>query len=161
MYVIWVVVALGALTGAYALFGAESAPATQSASAFGLATNMSEYRQALVGFAQANPSFTGSVPIKTLQPYLGPVVANPIWLNYVQPNTNTGYAGSLVIVYASSTAATAVIPAMEQLAQGSAMAGVAAGVSIVSPGNPPVSLPAALANGIADGMPVWMAQAYE
>jgi hypothetical protein len=152
---------MGMLAGAYALLDAESAPVTQGPAPIVLAMNMSEYRQALVAFALANPSFTGSVQTRSLQPYLGPVVANPIWLNYVQPNTSRGYAGSLVVVYASAAAATAAIPGMEQLAQGSAMAGVADGASIVSPGNPPVSLPAALVNGIPNGMPVWMAQAYE
>jgi hypothetical protein len=161
MYLIWVIAALGMLTGAYALLDAESAPVMQGPSSIALATNMSEYRQAVTRFALENPSYSGSVRTESLQPYLGPVTANPMWLNYVQPNTNPGYAGSLVVVYASSAAATAAIPGMEQLAQGSAMAGVADGATIASPGNPPVSLPAALVNRIPNGMPVWMAQAYE
>jgi hypothetical protein len=161
MYLTWVIVALAVLTGAYALLDAESAPLTQGPSSMALATNMSEYQQALVQFALANPTFAGSVQAAYLAPYLGSVVANPIWMNYVQPNASSGYGGSLVVVYASAVAATVAIPAMEQLAQGSALAGVANGATIVSPGNPPVSLPAALANGIPNGMPVWMAQAYD
>ncbi|WP_027793958.1 type IV pilus biogenesis protein PilM [Paraburkholderia acidipaludis] len=159
MYLTWVIVALAVLTGAYALLDAESAPLAQGPSSMALATNMSEYQQALVQFALANPTFAGSVQTSYLAPYLGSVVANPIWMNYVEPNTS--YGGSLVVVYASAVAATGAIPAMEQLAQGSALAGVAEGATVVSPGNPPVSLPAALANGIPNGMPVWMAQAYD
>jgi hypothetical protein len=161
MYLMWVVAALAVLTGAYALFDAESAPVTQGPSSMALAANMSEYRQALVAFALANPTFSGRVATQYLTPYLGAVVANPLWMNYVQPNAGSGYGGSLVVVYASAVAATAAIPGMEQLAQGSALAGVANGATIASPGNPPVSLPAALANGIPNGMPVWMAQAYD
>jgi hypothetical protein len=94
-----------------------------------------------------------------LAPYFGANVPNPMWRNYVEQNV--GYAGSLVVVYASSSAATAAVPGIEQLAQGSAMAGVALGANIVSPGNPAVPLPPALQNVIPNGMPVWMAQAYD
>jgi hypothetical protein len=159
MYLIWVLVAFGMLGGGYALIDAESAPVPQGPSSMTLAMNMSEYRQAVVAFATANPSFAGSVPAASLQPYLGSIVPNPMWQNYVTPDM--GYAGSLVVVYASTAAATAVVPGMQQLAQGSALAGVVLGTSIVSPGNPAVTLPPALANVIPNGMPVWMAQAYE
>jgi hypothetical protein len=159
MYMIWVVTAFAMLAGAYALLDNQSAPLPQGPSSMALAMNMSEYRQAVVAFALANPSFTGSVPATSLQPYLGSSKPNTMWQNYVQPNT--GYAGSLVVVYASSAAATAAVLGMEQLAQGSALAGVALGANIMSPGNPAVPLPSALANAIPNGMPVWMAQAYE
>jgi hypothetical protein len=99
------------------------------------------------------------VPAASLAPYLGATVANPMWRNYVQPNT--GYAGSLVVVYAASAAAAAAVDGIERIAQGSALAGVALGANLVSPGNPAVPLPAALANAIPNGMPVWMAQAYD
>ncbi|WP_261316140.1 type IV pilus biogenesis protein PilM, partial [Burkholderia dolosa] len=134
-------------------------PAPLAPSAMALAANMSAYRQAVVAFARANPSFAGSVPAASLAPYLGATVANPMWRNYVQPNT--GYAGSLVVVYAASAAAAAAVDGIERIAQGSALAGVALGANLVSPGNPAVPLPAALANAIPNGMPVWMAQAYD
>ena len=124
-----------------------------------LAANMSAYRQAVVAFARANPSFAGSVPAASVAPYLGATVPDPMWRNYVQPNT--GYAGSLVVVYAASAAAATAVDGIEQIAQGSALAGVALGANLVSPGNPAVPLPAALANAIPNGMPVWMAQAYD
>jgi hypothetical protein len=165
MFLIWIVAAFAMLTGAYALLGAEAAPAPLAPSAMALAANMSAYRQAVVAFARANPSFAGSVPAASLAPYLGATVPNPVWRNYVQPNT--GYAGSLVVVYAASAsasasaAAAAAVDGIEQIAQGSALAGVALGANLVSPGNPAVPLPAALANTIPNGMPVWMAQAYD
>jgi len=161
MFLIWIVAAFAMLTGAYALLGAEAAPAPLAPSAMALAANMSAYRQAVVAFARANPSFAGSVPAASLAPYLGATVPNPMWRNYVQPNT--GYVGSLVVVYAASApaAAAAAVDGIEQIAQGSALAGVALGANLVSPGNPAVPLPAALANTIPNGMPVWMAQAYD
>jgi len=161
MFLIWIVAAFAMLTGAYALLGAEAAPAPAplAPSAMALAANMSTYRQAVVAFARANPSFAGSVPAASLAPYLGATVPNPVWRNYVQPNT--GYPGSLVVVYAASASAAAAVDGIEQIAQGSALAGVALGANLVSPGNPAVPLPAALANTIPNGMPVWMAQAYD
>ncbi|RQU42250.1 pilus assembly protein PilM [Burkholderia cenocepacia] len=159
MFLIWIVAAFAMLTGAYALLGAEAAPAPLAPSAMALAANMSAYRQAVVAFARANPSFAGSVPAASLAPSLGATVPDPMWRNYVQPNP--GYAGSLVVVYAASAAAAAAVDGIEQIAQGSALAGVALGANLVSPGNPAVPLPAALANAIPNGMPVWMAQAYD
>ncbi|OED13577.1 type IV pilus biogenesis protein PilM [Burkholderia sp. A2] len=163
MFLIWIVAAFAMLTGAYALLGAEAAPAPLAPSAMALAANMSAYRQAVVAYARANPSFAGSVPAASLAPYLGATVPDPMWRNYVRPNA--GYAGSLVVVYAASAsasaAAAAAVDGIEQIAQGSALAGVALGANLVSPGNPAVPLPAALANAIPNGMPVWMAQAYD
>lgn len=159
MYLIWVIVTFGMLAGAYALLGGESAPPTPSPSAMTLAMNMSQYRQAVVGFAASNPSFTGSVPLTSLHPYLGASNPNSIWQNYVVPDA--GYKGSLVVVYASSQPAAQVALDVEQLAQGSALAGIAFNKTVVSPGNPAVPLPAGIANSVPDGVPVWMAQAYE
>lgn len=159
MYLIWIVAVFGLLAGGYALLDSQSAPVPQGPSSMALATNMSEYRQAVVAFARANPSFTGSVAAQSLAPWLGANNVNPIWQSYVQPNS--GYGGSLVVVYATVPSASAAIAGMERLAQGSALAGVALDSTIVSPGNPAVTLPAALANTIPNGMPVWMAQAYD
>ncbi|MDQ7980283.1 type IV pilus biogenesis protein PilM [Paraburkholderia sp. SARCC-3016] len=159
MYVIWAVAVLGMLSGAYALMNRTSTPLAQGPSSIELALNMREYQQAVVAFALANPSFTGSVPASSLGSQLGSFNANAMWQNYVQPNAD--FTGSLVVVYAIAVPAAAVVTGMQQLAQGSALAGVAQGATIVSPGNPPVALPPALANVIPAGMPVWMAQAYE
>jgi hypothetical protein len=157
MYAIWVVIALATLTGTYALLGNESAPATTSPSEMSLAQNMSLYRQAVVAYAQANPSFAGSVPVNRLTLAAG--TPDPVWRNYVTPNV--GYVGSLVVVYAASPTAPAVVIDIEQLAQGSALAGSAYGGAIDSPGNPEVPLPGGVAASVPNGVPVWMAQAYE
>ncbi|WP_346778982.1 type IV pilus biogenesis protein PilM [Burkholderia sp. Ac-20384] len=141
------------------LLDGESAPQPLESSSIVFATNMSQYRQAVVAYAIGNPAFVGSVPTTALAPFLGENVPNGLWRNYVQPNTDA--AGSLVVVYATAAPAPTVIASMEQLAQGSALAGVALGSTVVSPGNPAVPLPAALVNVIPNGMPVWMAQAYE
>jgi hypothetical protein len=162
MYLIWVIATFGMLAGAYALVSSEAASSVSSASspsAMTLAMNMSQYRQAVLTYAGANPAFSGSVSPTNLRPYLGASHPNPIWNNYVVPNV--GYTGSLVVVYASSKADPQVTLDIEQLAQGSALAGAAFNNTVVSPGNAAVPLPAALAGSVPNGVPVWMAQAYE
>jgi hypothetical protein len=74
---------------------------------------------------------------------------------------NTSAAGSLVVVYTTSTSAGAAISGIEQLAGGSALAGVAFNGNVLSPGNPAVPLPTAIAAAVPNGTPVWMAQAYQ
>jgi PilM len=159
MYLIWIVVTFGMLAGAYALVSSETAPATPSPSEMNLAMNMSRYRDALTAFAANHPSFAGSVQPESLEPYLASVTPDPRWKNYVAPDA--GFTGSLVVVYASSQSAAGVVSDIEQLAQGSAFAGVSFNQTVISPGNPPVPLPAGIAGSVPDGVPVWMAQAYE
>ncbi|CAB3772168.1 type IV pilus biogenesis protein PilM [Paraburkholderia humisilvae] len=158
MYLIWIAVTFGMLAGAYALVSAETAPATPSPSTMHLALNMNQYRQAVVAFAIRNPSFSGSVTQSSLQAFLTSSTPDPVWRNYVTPNGD--YKGSLVVVYASSPDAASVVPNIEQIAQGSALAGVALNGTVVSPGNPPVALPDSIAGSVPNGAPVWMAQAY-
>jgi hypothetical protein len=159
MYLIWIAVTFAMLTGGYALVSAQTAPTTPSPSTMNLAMNLSQYRQAVAAFAVANPSFSGSVPAGSLQPFLASTTPDSGWRNYVSPNAD--YAGSLVVVYGASQSTASVVPDIEQLAQGSAMAGIAFNQTVVSPGNTPVPLPSGLAGSVPDGVPVWMAQAYE
>ncbi|NRO98856.1 type IV pilus biogenesis protein PilM [Paraburkholderia sp. NMBU_R16] len=159
MYMLWIILTLGVATGTYALFESESMQMAQASSPTVLANNMSEYRQAVAAFAKVNPLFHGSVPLSDLKPYLGSIVPDPIWQNVVVPNV--GYAGSLVVIYSTSPAAQSVIPVMEQLALGSALAGASMDGELMSPGNPPVPLPPPVAQMIPNGMPVWMTQSYE
>jgi hypothetical protein len=159
MYLIWIAVTFGMLAGAYALVSAETAPTTPSPSTMNLVMNMNQYRQAVVAFAVANPSFSGSVPPGSLTLSPGSGTPDPVWRNYVVPNED--YAGSLVVIYASSLSAVSVVPEIEQLAQGSALAGVALNGTVVSPGNPAVALPDGVVSSVPNGAPVWMAQAYE
>src|SRR5262249_13811678 len=147
------------LAGGYALVSAETASSTPSPSTMQLAMNMSQYRQAVVAFVNEHPTSFGSVTTASLQPYLGSSTPDAAWRNYVARNADS--AGSLVVVYAASRGAANVVPQIEQLAQGSALAGVAFNNTVVSPGNLPVPLPAGLAGSVPDGVPVWMAQAYE
>lgn len=153
MYAIWAVVVLVTLTGAYALLGSETSPPVPSAEAANLASSMSVYRQAVVSFALSNPAFTGSVPV----PLPAGTQSSP-WQNYVVPNG--AVTGSLVVVYGVSSSSGSAAVNVEQLAQGSALAGVALSGTVQSPGNPPVPLPAALVNSVPNGALVWMAQAY-
>ncbi|HTH62221.1 MAG TPA: type IV pilus biogenesis protein PilM [Paraburkholderia sp.] len=158
MYLLWTVVTLAMLIGAYALFDGESVSATAAPSDMALALNLSDYRQAAMAYVQAHPGAAGSVPGNAL-PLPSGEVPNSAWHNYVAANPGQG-AGSEVVVYAASTGMAAVVPGIEQLAQGSMLAGAADNGYLVSPGNPPVALPAAVAAGVPNGAPVWIGQVY-
>lgn len=161
MYMLWVIAVFSALAGAYALFDSERVAAVPSATGRIMAASMSAYRHAVVEYARANPTFTGEVAESTLvtSALLTTDASDALWHNYVVPNT--GVAGSLVVIYSTSSSAENEIVDMQQLAQGSAMAGIASAGDVVSPGNPHVPLPSALSGVIPDGEPVWMAQAYD
>ncbi len=161
MYMLWVIAVFSALAGAYALFDSESIAAMPSATGRIMAASMSAYRHAVVEYALANPTFTGEVPESALvgNALLTTDASDALWRNYVIPNTDA--AGSLVVIYSTQTSAENEIVDMQQLAQGSALAGVASAGNVVSPGNPHVPLPSALSSVIPDGEPVWMAQAYD
>ena len=154
MYVIWAIVIFGALTGAYALFDSEAMSSTPSAINVNLASSMSVYRQAVVSYALDHPSFNGQVTVSL------PTAQTAPWQNYVMPNSG-GITGSLVVVYGVSPSSGAAASQVEQLAQGSALAGVARGGYVESPGNSPVQIPQPLASSVPNGALVWMAQAYE
>lgn len=161
MFMLWVIAVFSALAGAYALFDSESVAAVPSATGRIMAASMSAYRHAVVEYAQANPTFTGEVPESTLvsNALLVTDASDALWQNYVIPNSTA--AGSLVVIYSTSVSAENEIVDMQQLAQGSALAGIASAGNVVSPGNPAVPLPPALSAAIPDGEPVWMAQAYD
>lgn len=158
MYLAWVLVAMMALTGVYAMFDAEQLQATPSPTTMGLAQSMSEYRQALIAYALSHPTTQGSVSATQLAPFLAPYATNSLWQTYIAPNSNE--AGSWVAIYTTSSSAATAIPGIEQMSQGSALAGVANNGFIVSPGNPAIPLPAAIAAAVPSGTPVWLAQAY-
>ncbi|MFM0733753.1 type IV pilus biogenesis protein PilM [Paraburkholderia sediminicola] len=157
MYMLWALAFVGMLTGAYALLGSETNPSMPSAATVNLASSLSAYRQAVITYVLANPGFAGSVPADSLTMPAGTQTTS--LQNYVLPNS--GIAGSLVVVYGTSALSGSAASDIEQMAQGSALAGVKQGGFVQSPGNPPVPLPAALVNSVPNGAAVWMAQAYD
>ncbi|MFM0299032.1 type IV pilus biogenesis protein PilM [Paraburkholderia sediminicola] len=159
MTALWMVFAIACITGVYALVDANYMQATPTMVSVTTAQSMSAYRQALVAYALANPTFVGAVSAAALQPYLSAGTTSGSWLNYVVPNTSS--AGSLVVVYTTSASAAAALTGIEQLSGGSALAGVALNGTVLSPGNPAVPLPTAIAAVVPNGTPVWMAQAYQ
>ncbi|MDN7426329.1 pilus assembly protein PilM [Burkholderia sp. AU16741] len=158
MFALWIAAAMIALAGVYALVDARAVDAAPTVTATSMGQSMAAYRLAGVRYALANPAAAGTVSDGALGPYLGAGAANPLWRVYVAPNTTV--AGSMVVVYTTSTAAGAAIPVIEALAFHSALAGAAHAGAIVSPGNPAVVLPAIVAAAVPEGAPVWMAQAY-
>ncbi len=158
MFALWVSAAMIALAGFYALVDTHFVQAAPTVTAMSMAQSMAAYRLAGIQFALANPSTAGNVSSGALGPYLAAGASNALWRVYVAPNS--AIAGSTVVVYTTSTAAGAAIAEIEALAFHSALAGAARAGTIVSPGNPAVALPAAVAAVVPDGAPVWMAQAY-
>lgn len=158
MIAIWVTLACSVLVGAYALIDAGYQPTSMSVSGYVLAQHMSVYRDAVTHYALDHPAFEGSVPDVSLRPLLAQQTIDPLWRNYVVPNTDA--PGSIVVIYSTSVAAAPAVPAIERLAGGSALAGVTFNGTVVSRGNPAVPLPAALASAVPNGMPVWIAQAW-
>ncbi|MEW6343413.1 MAG: pilus assembly protein PilM [Paraburkholderia sp.] len=159
MTALWIVLAISCATGVYALIDADFLQATPAMAGTSLAQSMSAYRQALMSYALANPGFQGMVSAGALQPYQSAGAASGPWLNYVTPNASS--AGSLIVVYTTSVSAASALTGIEQLSGGSALAGIALNGNVMSPGNPLVPLPAAIAAAVPNGTPVWMAQAYQ
>jgi hypothetical protein len=158
MVALWMGVAMVALAGVYSLVDAHFMEGAPTVTTMSLVQSMAAYRNAGIQFALANPATRGDVASGALSPYLAPGAGNALWRVYVAPNANA--AGSTVVVFTTSTTAGAAIAGIEQLAFHSALAGATRQGTIVSPGNPAVALPAAVAALVPDGAPVWMAQAY-
>lgn len=158
MYALWIAISLAMIGGLYSVVDMQYMQATPTLASASLAQSMAAYRQAGVQYALANPDANGVLAANALTSYLASGMANAPWKVYVTPNADI--AGSTVVVYTTSSQAASAITGIEQLAFHSALAGVANNGSVVSPGNPSVALPAAIASAVPDGTPVWIAQAY-
>lgn len=167
MAAIWIALTLAVTAGVYTLVDARYLQATPALASASLSQSMAAYRQAGIAYALDNPQASGVVSAAALAPYLAALAAsmgsaaNPAgapWTVYVVPNVSV--VGSIVVVFTTSTATAAAIAGIEQLAFGSALAGVAYAGTVVSPGNVPVPLPGAIAATVPNGTPVWIAQAY-
>ncbi|AOK49590.1 pilus assembly protein PilM [Burkholderia sp. MSMB617WGS] len=159
MYALAAALAFAALAAVYAtLQGPFAVAALQpSRTAQALADNLAVYRQAALDYARTHPGTRGAVPNAQLAFPAWYPGANPLWRNYVENGTVVAYAASAPPVNIAGEIAT--------LAGGSLFAGVAYRNAVVRPGyaNPNVPangvpLPAGLT--IANGLPVWMGQAY-
>jgi hypothetical protein len=126
--------------------------ASTAAQAQAQAANMASYRQSVIEYVQtADPYFIGSIPPGQLKK-IANHASNGLWNNYVEGNT--------VVVYAQSPTSASLPDFTAKIAHGSVFAGVASRGYLVSSAQPGVMipLPAGIANSIADGTPVWMAQ---
>ncbi|KVQ02902.1 pilus assembly protein PilM [Burkholderia ubonensis] len=158
MYALAITLILASLAAVYATLdnGAASAlPPPQAAQA--LADNLAIYRQAALDYARLHPGTRGAVSVKQLpfpSWYPGP---NSLWRNYI--------AGGTVVTYAAAQPPLNISGEIAALADGSLLAGVAYRGAVVRAGyarsdlpSNGVPLPAGLK--IANGLPVWMGQAY-
>ena len=156
MYAFATFAIIATVVGAWQTFGQQQmqsvAQASSSAQAQAQALNMAAYRQSVISYLQsADPSFIGSIPPGQLKK-IAHYASDGLWNNYVEGNT--------VVVYAQSPTSASLPSFTAKIAHGSVFAGVARGGSLVPTGQPGLSipLPAAIANSISDGTPVWMAQ---
>lgn len=159
MYAIAIFMFFAALLALYETRGEQQMMPAIYASSSSLAENMGQYRQSVINYVYANPTFQGAVSSTQLQTTaVSGFTANPLWSNYVQGNT--------VVVWASSSPTYPITSQIAQLAQGSVYAGTALNgfeVPYDEPASAPtlqIALPAAVAGSIPNGVPVWLAQVY-
>ncbi|WP_126282663.1 type IV pilus biogenesis protein PilM [Burkholderia stagnalis] len=155
MYALAAALAFASIAAVYAtLQGPSAVPALQpERTAQALAENLAIYRQATLDYARVHPGTRGAVPNAQLVFPAWYPGANPLWHNFVMDGT--------VVAYASAAPPVNITGEIATLADGSLFAGFAYHNVVVRPGNAPangVPLPAGLT--IANGMPVWMGQAY-
>ncbi len=155
MYVFATFAILATVISAWQTFGErQMQPVVQAtgAQAQAQALSMAAYRLSVIDYLQtADPSFVGSIPAGQLKK-IANEASDGLWNNYVE--------GTTVVVYAQSPTSASLPSFTAKIAHGSVFAGVALGGHLVPTGQPGVAiaLPAGIANSIADGTPVWMAQ---
>ncbi|PCE32382.1 type IV pilus biogenesis protein PilM [Burkholderia ubonensis] len=159
MYALAAVLSFASIAAVYATLQGQSAiPALQPPRiAQALADNLAIYRQAALDYARLHPGTRGAVSATQLTFPSWYPGANPLWRNYV--------AGGTVVTYAAAPPPVNISGEIATLADGSLLAGVAYRGAVVRAGyarsdlpSNGVPLPAGLK--IANGLPVWMGQAY-
>ncbi|WGS47816.1 type IV pilus biogenesis protein PilM (plasmid) [Burkholderia sp. JSH-S8] len=159
MYALAAVLVIASIAAVYAtLQGPSTVPALQpSRNAQALADNLAIYRQATLDYARMHPGTRGAVPNTQLAFPSWYPGANSLWRNYL--------AGGTVVTYAAAQPPVNISGEIATLADGSLLAGVAYRGAVVRAGyarsdlpSNGVPLPAGLK--IANGLPVWMGQAY-
>lgn len=154
MLVIAIFVMFAMLIAGYETFADEQMNVVSTTvSTQALALNMAAYRQSVIAYVMAHPSFQGAVQDNQLTPAAN-YAPNPIWQGYVQNN--------MVVVYTTSAVSPQLVSEMSKLAQGSVFAGRALNGTEVPPTDSTIAvpLPAGVAGSIPNGSPVWLAQAY-
>ncbi|WP_431824390.1 type IV pilus biogenesis protein PilM [Burkholderia sp. F1] len=158
MYALAITLILASLAAVYATLddGAASAlPPPQAAQA--LADNLAIYRLATLDYARLHPGTRGAVSNEQMKFPSWYPGANALWRNYI--------AGGTVVTYAAARPPVNISGEIAALSDGSLLAGVAYRGAVVRAGyarndlpSNGVPLPAGLK--IANGLPVWMGQAY-
>lgn len=159
MYALAAALAFASIAAVYTTLQSLSAvPALQpERTAQALAENLAIYRQATLDYARMHPGTRGAVPSTKLPLptwYPGP---NPLWRNFVRDGT--------VVAYASAAPSVDITSEIASLADGSLFAGVAYRNAVVrrdnaNPSAPENGVPLPAGLTIANGLPVWMGQAY-
>lgn len=153
MLVIAVFAIFAMLIAGYETFAGEQMNVVYTTSTQALALSMAAYRQTVIAYVQAHPTFNGAVQANQLTPAAN-YKPNAMWQGYVQNN--------LVVVYTTSAVSPELVVEISKLAQGSVFAGRALNGDEVPPSDPTIAipLPAGIAGAIPNGSPVWLAQAY-
>jgi type II secretory pathway pseudopilin PulG len=160
MYALAIVLILAALGGVYTtLHGDDSTSLPPQQVAQALAENLAVYRQATLDYARQHPGTNRAVSNAQLAPQFPAWYrnVNPLWRNYI--------ANGTVVTYAATRPPVNIVGEIETLAQGSLLAGQAYQGTVVhsgfangTPSAKSIWFPAGVR--IADGLPVWMGQAY-
>jgi hypothetical protein len=157
MYSLAVAVLLAAVIACYAVADDERVPVPPPRTAEALAQDLGVYRQAVLDYALVHPGTHGAVANAHLPFPAWYTTPNPLWRNYVWNGT--------VVAYAAAMPSVDIVGAIVALSGYSLFAGQTLQGAVVPNGytgsNPSavgVALPATLT--IANGLPVWMGQAY-
>jgi hypothetical protein len=154
MWMIWILMIMTSIAGYYSLSDQISSPPPESMKSADLAGSMAIYRAAVLRYATANPSFTGTVADSNLSfPTWYRPLSPPLWTNYIA-------ADGTIVIYASSLPPMTITSEIVSLSRNSVLAGQAnaATHTLDSPvfGNNQIPLPAGLS--IPNGSPVWLAK---
>lgn len=158
MWIMWIMVAMAAVTGYYSMKAETHLLPVAAMRNENLAGNMAVYRGMVVRYLAAHPEITGPAAVSDEQ--LQTVfpewyVPSSLWANHLS-------ADGMITVYASTLPPMKISSHIVELSQRSIMAGEAnaalAPGLLYSPvfGNTTIPLPAGVA--IPDGSPVWMAR---
>ncbi|MFC5474047.1 type IV pilus biogenesis protein PilM [Paraherbaspirillum soli] len=156
MWMTWIMVAMMAIAGCFVLSEEVRSPVTVAHKNADLAESMSIYRNAVIAFVAANPTFAGGeVPVDKLPLpswYTRYPLPLQLWRNHVE--------AGVITIYAAQPQPVNITADLLRLSHNSVLVGVAdmRAKMFRSPLFPDVQSPLPAGIPIPDGSPVWLAR---
>lgn len=160
MWMIWILVAMASLAGAYSTMDQVRNPSSPQLHGKDLAVNMAAYRAAVVAYATSTytsypitATSVSQLALASYLPYWYPPAASGMWSNYIDSD-------GTIVIYATAKPPVVYTADMVNLSQNSQLAGTASTAgTLVSPifGDTGIVLPKPGGALIPAGRPVWLA----